>query len=108
MISMAKDIARSVDARALAVPNAEHTVVYAVAAQLGLLCATQRCGRQVLVQPWMKENVGFADDAVGSEERAFKPCDRRAAVAGDDSCGVKSRLLVTCVLDQRQPHNRLL
>src|SRR5688572_27488605 len=106
MISVAKDIARSVDAWALAVPNAEHTVVYAVTAQLGLLCAPKGCRRQILVQPWMKANVGFADDALGSEERAFKPRDRRAAVAGDESCGVESRLLVTCVLHQRQPHDR--
>ena len=39
----------AVDARALAVPHAEHAVVFALAAQLGLLRAPERGGGEVLV-----------------------------------------------------------
>ena len=48
-IGMAEHVAGAIDARALAVPHAEHAVVFALAAQLGLLRAPDRGGCEVLV-----------------------------------------------------------
>src|SRR6185437_7161223 len=48
-VSMAEYIARPVDARALAIPKAEHAIELALAAQLSLLSAPQRSSGQFLV-----------------------------------------------------------
>ena len=48
-IGVAQGVAGAIDARALAVPDAEHAVVLALAAQFGLLRAPQRGGGKVLV-----------------------------------------------------------
>ena len=56
-IGVAEDVAGAVDARALAVPHAEHAVVLALAAQLGLLRAPDRGGGEVLVEAGLEEDV---------------------------------------------------
>ena len=70
-IGVAEHVAGAVDARALAVPDAEHAVVLAFAAQLGLLRAPQRGGGEVLV------DAGLEQDVVRVELRAA-----RAGTAG--------------------------
>ena len=49
-IGMPEHVAGAVDAGALAVPDAEHAIELAFAAQLGLLRAPERGGGKVLVQ----------------------------------------------------------
>ena len=49
-IGVAEHVAGAVDAGPLAVPDAEHAIELAFAAQLGLLRAPQRGGGEVLVE----------------------------------------------------------
>ena len=57
-IGVAEDVAGTVDARTLAVPEGEHAVVPAFAKQLGLLRAPAGGGRQFLVQARLEDDVG--------------------------------------------------
>ncbi len=57
-IGVAEDVAGAVDARALAVPHAEHAIELAFAAQLRLLRAPQRGGGEVFVEPGLEFDVG--------------------------------------------------
>ncbi len=70
-IGVAEHVAGAVDARALAVPDAEHAIELAFAAQLGLLRAPQRGRGEVLVE------AGLEHDVVRLQEVA-----RRAGTAG--------------------------
>ena len=56
-IGMAEHVAGAVDARALAVPHAEHAIELAFAAQLGLLRAPERGGGEVLVDAGLELDV---------------------------------------------------
>ena len=56
-IGVAERVAGAVDARPLAVPDAEHAVVLALAAQLGLLRAPQRGRGEVLVDGGLEQRV---------------------------------------------------
>ncbi len=49
-IGVAHHIARAIHPRPLAVPQAKHAVIFALAAQLGLLRAPKRGGGQIFVQ----------------------------------------------------------
>ena len=57
-IGVAEHVAAAVDAGALAVPHAEHAVVLALAAQLGLLRAPDRGGGELLVDAGLEHDVG--------------------------------------------------
>ncbi len=67
MVGVAEDVAGAVDAGALAVPDAEHAVVLAFAAQLRLLRAPQRGRRQVLVEAGHELDVVRLQDALGAQ-----------------------------------------
>ena len=62
-VGVAEDVAGAVDARALAVPDAEHAVVLALAAQLGLLRAPERGGGEVLVEAGLEHGCRIGSSA---------------------------------------------
>ncbi len=107
MVGVAEHVAGAVEAGALAVPNAEHAVVLALAAQLGLLRAPQRGGRQVLVQAGHELDVVGLEDALRAQHRRFQRGDRRAAVTRHVARGVEACLHVAGALGQHQAHDRL-
>ena len=79
-IGVAEHVAGAVDARALAVPHAEHAVELALAAQLGLLRAPERGGGELLVE------AGLELDVVrrrGSGRRASSAGRARRAASRD-------------------------
>src|SRR5262249_47290252 len=78
-----------VDARALAVPHAEHAVVLAFAAQLGLLRAPDRGRRKVLVQARLEQHVVTFERRPGAHELLVEPAERRAAVARHVARGIE-------------------
>ena len=106
-IGVAENIAGTVDARPLAVPDAEHAVIGTLAAYLGLLAAPQRRRRQILVEARLK------DDVIGFEKLARAPhllvetAERRAAIPGDVTARVEPGAPVPLLLHQSQPDNRL-
>ena len=91
---------RAVDARALAVPDAEHAVVLALAAQLGLLRAPQRGGGEVLVEAGLEHDVVRREHAARALELLVEPAERRAAIAGDVAGGIEAGAAVALLLHQ--------
>src|SRR2546429_7382426 len=63
-IGVAQRVARAVDARALAVPHAEHAIEPALAAQLGLLRAPQRGGGEDRKSTRLNSSHGYISYAV--------------------------------------------
>ena len=107
-IGVAEGVARAVDARPLAVPDAEHAVVLALAAQLGLLRAPQRGRGEVLVDRGLEQHVAWGEMLRRALELVVEPAQRRAAIAGDVARGVQPGAAVALVLHHRQPHQRLI
>ncbi len=107
MVGVAEHVAGAVDARALAVPDAEHAVVFAFAAQLRLLRAPQRGGGQVLVQAGHELDVVGLQQALGAEHRRFQGGNRRAAVARHVAGRIEPGLHVARTLRQHQAHDGL-
>ena len=101
-IGVAEHVAGAVDARPLAVPHAEHAIVLAFAAQLGLLRAPQRGGGKVFVQAGLEHDVGFGEDAAGAHELLVEAAERRAAIAGDVARGVEAGAAVALLLHQAE------
>ena len=102
------DVAGAVDARALAVPHAEHAVVFALAAQLRLLRAPQSGGGKVFVEAGLELDVGGGKMARGAHELLVEAAERGAAIAGDVARGVEAGALVALVLHQRGADQRLI
>ena len=107
VVGVAEHVAGAIDARALAVPDAEHAVVLAFAAQLGLLRAPQRRGGQVLVQAGHELDVVRLQQALGAQHGRLQRGDRRAAVARHVAGRVQPRLHVAGPLGQHQAHDGL-
>ena len=107
VVGVAEHVAGAVEAGALAVPHAEHAVVLALAAQLGLLRAPQRGGGQVLVEAGHELDVVGLEDAPGAQHGGFERGDRRAAVARHVACRVEAGLHVAGALGQHQADDRL-
>ena len=107
VVGVAEHVAGAVEARALAVPDAEHAVVFALASELGLLRAPQRRGGKVLVEARHELDVVGLEDALGAQHRRFQRGDGRAAVAGDVARGVEAGLHIAGTLGQDQADDRL-
>ena len=107
VVGVAEHVAGAVDARALAVPDAEHAVVLALAAQLGLLRAPQRGGRQVLVETGHELDVVGLQHALGAQHGRLQRGDRRAAVARHVAGRIQPGLHVAGALRQHQAHDGL-
>ena len=99
-IGVAEDVAGAVDARALAVPHAEHAIELAFAAQLGLLRAPQRGGGEFLVEAGLELDVGGGEQAAGAHQLLVEPAERRAAIAGDIAAGIEAGAAVALLLHQ--------
>ena len=106
-IGVTEHITRAIDARPLAVPDAEHAIVFALAAQLRLLRAPQRGRREVLVQTGLELDVMALANGFRAPERLVEPAHRRAAIASDIARGIVAILPVALALHQRQPDDRL-
>jgi hypothetical protein len=106
-VAVAQDVAGAVHAGALAVPQAKHAVILPLAAQLRLLRAPQRGGREILVEPRLKADVRFAQQFFGAHHLHVHRAQRRAAIARDIPGSIQPRRPVACLLHQHQPHQRL-
>jgi hypothetical protein len=72
-IGVAEHVAGAVDAGTLAVPHAEHAVIGAFAAHLGLLRAPQGGRRQVFVDGRLEQDVAGLEHARGAHELLIEP-----------------------------------
>src|ERR1700738_4754149 len=87
-IGMTHHIAAAVDAGALAVPKREHAVIFAFAAQFGLLRAPHGRRRDVFIQAWLKPDVGFVQMTLCAGELLIEPSEWGAAISGDVACRI--------------------
>ncbi len=106
-VGVAEDVARAVDARALAVPHAEDAVVAALAAHLGLLRAPDGGGGEFLVETGLEDDVRGIEPLLGAQEVLVEPAERRAAIAGDEAGGVQPGEPIPLPLHQEHPDDRL-
>ena len=107
MVGVAEHVAGAVDAGPLAVPDAEHAVIAAVAAKLGLLRAPQCGGGKVLVQTGLEDDVVLFQEFAGARQRLIEIAERRSAIAGDVAGRVQPARGIHGVLDHRHADHRL-
>ena len=106
-ICVTQGVARAVDARPLAVPDAEHAIDGRAGKAVEILGAPDRGRGEVLVES------GAEDDVVALEQRRRAPeldvvaPERRAAIAGNISAGVEALGGVAQALLDRQADKRL-
>ena len=100
-IGVAEHVPGAVDTRPLAVPEAEHAIELAFAAQLRLLRAPQRSGGDVLVEAGLEADVVPVEKILRADELQVEGAERRAAIAGDITCGVDAGAAVALLLHQR-------
>ena len=106
-IGMAEDVAGAVDAGALAVPHGKDAVVFAFAAQLGLLGAPHRGGGQVLIDAALEADVALGQERCSALELAVETAQRRAAIAGNVARGIEPAAAVEFLLHQAEANQRL-
>src|SRR6201988_4087568 len=86
---MPENIAAAVDAGALAVPDADHAVVLGAGRQAELLRAPDRGGGQVLVHAGLELDVVLFEMFSRGKELRVVAAKGRAAVTGDEACGIQ-------------------
>ena len=106
-VGVPEGIAGAVDAGALAVPEREDAVMLALAEQLRLLSAPAGRRRQLLVEPWLEDDVGALQLALGFPELLVEPAERRSAVAGHEAGRVQPHAAVALALHQEHADHRL-
>jgi hypothetical protein len=104
---VAEDIAGAVDAGAFAVPHAEHAIIFAFAAQLGLLGAPERGGRKVFVDAGLESDMRGVEEFMRTFELLVEAAERRAAIAGDEAGRAQAGAAVALVLHQAKADQRL-
>ena len=104
---MAQHVARTVHARALAVPDAEHAVVRALAVELGLLGTPARGRRDVLVDAGLEHHVVLVEVRARPLELKVEPAERRPAIAADVAGGLVPGRDVALALADGKPRQRL-
>ena len=102
-----EDIAGSVNARALAVPHGKHAVVGRTRKKIDLLRAPDRGGRQVFIEAGMKAHVMRLEMFSGLGCGLIHAAQRRAAIAGDKTCGIETSGKIALTLHHRQTNQRL-
>ena len=106
-IGVPEHVAGAIDAWPFAVPEAEHAVELALAAQLGLLRAPQRGGGDVLIDAALETDVVFVERALRADELLVEGAERRAAIPGDVTRGVEAGAAVAFLLHQAKTHDGL-
>ena len=107
MVGVAEYVAGSIDARSLAVPDAEHAVVFALAAQFRLLRTPQGGGREVFVETGVENDVVLLADFLGALECALQAGDGRTAIAGHEAGGVQPGRFVAYLLHESEADDGL-
>ena len=106
-VAVAEGVAGAIDARTLAVPHAQDTVVTCTRKGVGELRAVDgRCG-EVLVDAADEPHVMLRKQLRHAFERHVEAAQRRAAIPAHERGGPESVGPVEPVLVERQAHQRL-
>ena len=106
-IAVAEDVAATVDAGALAVPDADHAIILGAGREIELLRAPDRGRREILVHAGLEFDVVLFEVLAGGEQLLVVAAERRAAIAGNEARGIEALGAVAADLRHRQPHQRL-
>ena len=106
-IGMTKDVARTVNPRTLAIPDAEHPIEAAFATHLRLLAAPQGSRREVFVEPRLKLDVARVQQRLGRHEMIVDSAYGRTTIAGHIARRIEPGLAVRFRLHEGKTHDRL-
>ncbi|MDT4847708.1 hypothetical protein FQZ97_817750 [compost metagenome] len=101
-VAVLEHVAAAVHTRTLAVPHGKHAVVARAGKQAGLLAAPHRSGGQLFVDPGLKVDGVFLEEALGFPQALVEVAERRAAVAGDKAGGIQAVGRIALLLQHRQ------
>ena len=107
VIGVFEHVAAAVDAGTLAVPHAEHAVVFRVFEQIRLLRAPDGRGGQVFVQARVEFDVVFIEVFLGLDGRHVDRRHGRTAVTGDIAGRIQASFQVALALQHGQADQRL-
>ena len=106
-VRVLEDIAAAVYAGALAVPHAEYAVVFRAREHVQLLRAPDRGRGEVFIYAGLELHVVRRQVGLRAPQRLIEPAERRAAIAGNEACGVQARPLVAFALQQQEANQCL-
>ncbi len=106
-IGVAQRVAGAIDARSLAVPNAEHAVDGRAGKAGQMLRAPDRGRGQILVEAGTEDDIVALELSAGPPQLDIVAPQRRAAIAGDIAAGVEAGRRVAQALLDRQSDQRL-
>ncbi|MET4760410.1 hypothetical protein ABH970_000782 [Bradyrhizobium ottawaense] len=89
-IAVTEHVAAAIDAGALAVPDADHPVVFRAGREVKLLRAPDGGGRQILVHAGLELDVVLFEMLAGGKQLLVVAAERRAAITGDEARGVEA------------------
>ena len=106
-IAVPEHVAAAVDAGALAVPDADHAIILGAGRQIELLRAPDRGRCQVFVHAGLELDVVLFEVFSRGKELLVVATQGRAAIAGNEACGVQPGGTVAADLRHRQADQRL-
>ena len=90
-IAVLQHVAGAVDARTLAVPDADHAVLARAGRQADLLRAPDGGRGEVLVDARLEDDVVRVEIGLGLQKLLVVAAERRAAIARDEGGGIRDR-----------------
>src|SRR5205807_7814095 len=87
--------------------DADYAVIFGAGREIELLRAPDRGGGEVLVHPGLELYVVLLEMLSCGKELLVVAAERRAAVAGDEACGVQPGGAIPADLRHRQADQRL-
>ncbi len=106
-IAMPENVAAAVDARAFAVPDADHAIVPRAGREIELLRSPDRGGGEIFIDARLEFDVVLLKVFARGEQLLVVAAERRTPIARYESGGVEARRPVTPDLRHRQPDQRL-
>ena len=106
-VGMLQHVHRAIEARTLAVPDAENAVILRTGAQAHLLAAPHGGGGQILVHARAEHDVPLFQQLPGMPEFLVIVAQRRSAIAGNETSRIEACRPVAGGLYHRQTHQRL-
>src|SRR4051812_8803221 len=106
-IAVAEHVAAAIDARALAVPDADYAIMPGAGRQVELLRAPDRGGGEVFVHAGLELDVVLFEMLSGGKQLLVVTAKRGTAIAGDETRGIQSHGTVAADLRHRQAHQGL-
>ncbi|RMS78823.1 hypothetical protein ALP61_01975 [Pseudomonas savastanoi] len=101
-VAVLEDIPATVHARAFAVPEGKHAIVFAVGEQVDLLTAPDGRSRQFFVDTRLKMDGVLLQVVLGVPKAFVQIAQRRAAIAGNKTGGIQALRFITLFLQHRQ------